>query len=162
MRNFHYRDRHVFRKLYIQYVRPHLEFATPVWAPWTAGDKKVLEQVQITAVGMVSGLQGNTYEERCEELGLETLEQRRERQDLVLAYKVLQDKEAWAKDMFCKIPVREGMGTRGTADKNTLVVQRARLDLRKNSFGIRAAESWNKVEANAREAKSVNAFKKAI
>ena len=111
---------------------------------------------------MVSGLQGNTYEERCEELGLETLEQRRERQDLVLAYKVLQDEETWAKDMFCKIPVREGMGTRGTADKNTLVVQRARLDLRKNSFGIRAAESWNKVEANAREAKSVNAFKKAI
>ena len=26
-RNFHYRDRNIFRKLYIQYVRPYLEFA---------------------------------------------------------------------------------------------------------------------------------------
>ena len=26
-RAFHFRDRHVFLKLYIQYLRPHLEFA---------------------------------------------------------------------------------------------------------------------------------------
>ena len=32
-RNFHFRDRHVFIKLYKQYVRPHLEFATPAWSP---------------------------------------------------------------------------------------------------------------------------------
>ena len=25
-KNFHYRDRHVFKKLYVQYVRPHVEF----------------------------------------------------------------------------------------------------------------------------------------
>ena len=32
-KNFHYRDRNVFKKLYIQYVRPHLEFASPAWSP---------------------------------------------------------------------------------------------------------------------------------
>jgi hypothetical protein len=30
-RNFHYRDRHTYMKLYKQYVRPHLEFASPAW-----------------------------------------------------------------------------------------------------------------------------------
>jgi hypothetical protein len=28
-RSFHFRDRHIFVKLYVQYVRPHLEFASP-------------------------------------------------------------------------------------------------------------------------------------
>lgn len=37
-RHFHYRDRHVFTKLYCTYVRPHLEFATTAWTPWTAAD----------------------------------------------------------------------------------------------------------------------------
>ena len=38
-RNFHYRDRYVFKKLYIQYVRPHMEFASPAWSPWQKEDR---------------------------------------------------------------------------------------------------------------------------
>ena len=38
-KNFHYCDRHIFKKLYIQYVRPHLEFASPAWSPWNEADK---------------------------------------------------------------------------------------------------------------------------
>jgi hypothetical protein len=34
-RAFYYRDRHVFMRLYKQHVRPHLEFSTQAWAPWT-------------------------------------------------------------------------------------------------------------------------------
>jgi len=41
-RVFHYWYRHVFAKLYQQNVRPHLEFATPAWSPWTEGDKQTL------------------------------------------------------------------------------------------------------------------------
>ena len=33
-KNFHFRDKSIFKKLYIQYVRPHMEFASPVWLPW--------------------------------------------------------------------------------------------------------------------------------
>jgi hypothetical protein len=32
-RAFHYRDRHVFMRLYNQIVRPHLEFYTKAWSP---------------------------------------------------------------------------------------------------------------------------------
>jgi hypothetical protein len=31
-KNFHYRDKKIFLKLYMQYVRPHVEFATPAWS----------------------------------------------------------------------------------------------------------------------------------
>jgi hypothetical protein len=55
-RNFHYRDRHTFLKLYKQYVRPHLEFSSQAWSPWLVGDKETLEKVQEKAVKMVSGL----------------------------------------------------------------------------------------------------------
>ncbi len=55
-------------KLYTQYVRPHLETASPAWSPWTIGDRAALEKVQETAVKMVTGLKGITYEERCAKL----------------------------------------------------------------------------------------------
>jgi hypothetical protein len=60
-RAFHYRDRNVFLKLYVQYVRPHLEFASPVWSPWLESDKELLEKIQKRAVNMVSGLKANSY-----------------------------------------------------------------------------------------------------
>ncbi len=43
-RAFHYRDRNVFLRLYIQYMRPHLKFASPAWSPWLEADKEVLEK----------------------------------------------------------------------------------------------------------------------
>ncbi len=69
-RNFHYRDRFTFLRLYKQYVRPHLEFSAPAWSPWLQGDKDTLEKVQEKAVKMVAGLKGTGYLEKCVELGL--------------------------------------------------------------------------------------------
>jgi hypothetical protein len=56
-RAFTYRDRHVFMRLYAQYVRPHLEFAVQAWSPWSDADKECLEKVPKRAVRMVSGVQ---------------------------------------------------------------------------------------------------------
>jgi ribonuclease P/MRP protein subunit RPP40 len=57
-RAFHYRDRHIYVRLYVQYVRPHLEFASSAWSPWAEADKEVLEKIQTRAISMVSGLKG--------------------------------------------------------------------------------------------------------
>ena len=81
-RAFHFRDRHVFIHLYKQYVRPHLEFVGQAWAPWTAADKAVLENVQKRAIRMVSGLGSAEYEDRLNELGMTTLEERRHQADM--------------------------------------------------------------------------------
>jgi hypothetical protein len=88
-RAFHYRDRHTFVGLYKQYVRPHVQFAVQAWSPWTLQDREVPEKVQKRAVGMVSGLKGRTYEEKLEELGLTTLEERRHQADMAQVYKIV-------------------------------------------------------------------------
>jgi hypothetical protein len=85
-RAFHYRARHIFLRLYKQYVRPHLEFASAAWSPWQERDerdKAVLEKIQRRAVSMISGLKGKSYEEKLLELELPTLEERRHQADMV-------------------------------------------------------------------------------
>ena len=74
----------MFVLLYQQYVRPHLEFSTQTWSPWTEADKPVLEKVQRRAVGMVSGLKETTNEVRVKEMGLQTLEERRHQADMCI------------------------------------------------------------------------------
>jgi hypothetical protein len=92
-RAFHYRDRHTYVKLYVQYVRPHLEFASQAWAPWTSTDKACLEKVQERAIRAVSGLKSATYQARLRELNLQSLEDRRLEADMVLTHKILSDSD---------------------------------------------------------------------
>jgi hypothetical protein len=61
MWTFHYRDKVTFLQLYKKYVRPHLEFSTPAWSPWSQTDKistgnGPIEKVQMNVVNMISGL----------------------------------------------------------------------------------------------------------
>ena len=67
-RAFHYRDKKIFLRLYYQYVRSHLEYSTPAWSPWNIADCQSLEKVQEKAINMISGLKGETYEEKLKEL----------------------------------------------------------------------------------------------
>ena len=58
-------------------MRPRLEFSSSVWPPWTTADIDALENVQIKAVKMISGLSSNEYPDRLNELNLWSLEKRR-------------------------------------------------------------------------------------
>ena len=134
-RNFHYRDRYVFKKLYIQYVRPHLEFASPAWSPWQKEDIEILEKVQRKAVGMISGLTGTTYEDKCKEIGLETLEQRREKQDLLQTCKILKTNNKHGEQSLLVRNKRQNRAaTRSTTDPWSLVVPRSRLEITKQLY----------------------------
>ncbi len=163
-RNFHYRDRHVFLSLYKRYVRPHLEFASPSWAPWLMGDVEALEDVQEKAVKMVTGLKARNYKERCEELKLESLAERREKQDLVEVYKELERmEEGQGGEMFTYANEgQEGIRTRASIDPRNLRVQYARTDQRKYSFGVRVVEKWNNLPAEVKRSRTLKQFKSAL
>jgi hypothetical protein len=88
-RSFHYRDKKPFVKLFITYVRPHLEFCTPAWSPWTKSDIDCLEGVQKKMVGMVSGLSAKDYEGKLAVLGLESLQARRRNADIYTVHKIV-------------------------------------------------------------------------
>jgi len=160
-RNFHFRDRHVFVQLYKQYVRPHLEFATPAWSPWLTGDKERLEKVQQKMVRQISGLTGVTYEEKCEELGLETLEERRIRADLVQAFKIIHGLDRVRMELL--FDIRENRpGTRQANDHLHIYQERARLDLRKNWFTLRVADLWNKIPIEIKSNSNLQHFKRYL
>jgi ribonucleases P/MRP protein subunit RPP40 len=162
-RNFHYQDRNVYMKLYKQYVRPHLEFSSPAWAPWSVREIELLEAVQKKAVGMVSGLKARTYEGRCKELGIQTLAVRRQEQDLAQVFRYRNQVGGLdAKTMFEKIPVREGPVTRLAGNGNNLKLPAARLDIRKNSFAVRTVSRWNELPDQIKSSKNVVQFKRML
>ena len=86
---------------------------------------------------MISGLSGITYEEKCKEIGLETLEEKRRQQDLLQAYKICTGS---GKDMFRTEILFNRIGavpdtrnTRFLSDPLNIMVNRTRLDIRKHS-----------------------------
>ena len=105
----------------MQYVRPHVEFAAPAWVPWTAEDKLVLERVQQQAVKMISGLKGHTYEE----IGLATLENRREDMDMIQTYKIIVKVDNVDRNEWFRMTAENGERvTRATSDRSRIETKR--------------------------------------
>ncbi len=162
-RAFSYRDKITFVRLYKQYVRPHLEFASQAWSPWLRKDIEVLEKVQKRVVGMIGGLNGATYEEKLVEIGLQSLEEQRLEADLTLAYKILHgickvNSELW----FHPASEASQHRTRAAADPLRLLRPRARLDIRAQFYTVRIVDCWNQLPYEIRAETSIARFKTAI
>ena len=83
------RDSRTFTKLYKVYVRPQLEAAAPVWNPSKRESVLKLEKVQKRALRMITDLGSLSYDERLDALGLQSLEDRRRRGDMIQCYKMM-------------------------------------------------------------------------
>ena len=103
----------------------------------------MIEKVQIRAVNCISGLQG-TYEEKCKELGLDTLEERRRKQDLLQTYKICNGKDRIKPELlFTIVGENSDRQTPFTTDPLNITVKRSRIEIRKNSYAVRVAGDWN-------------------
>jgi hypothetical protein len=106
----------------------------------------------------VRGLKGKTYLEKCAELGIETLEDRRRSQDMVLVHKFLTEKTGT--ELFQRKASQHR--TRQMAGGLGLSVRYSRTDPRKYSFAMRTVEPWNNLPESVKEAPSGEAFRSRL
>ena len=158
---FHYRDRHIFVKLYTTYVRCHLEYASPAWSPRNQGDIETLEKVQKRMVSMIPGLQGDSYEEKLRELHLMSLESRRNRTDMVTTYKILTGIDNVDHGTWFETYGNSNRLTRNSSCPLNIVPKHARTDIRAGFFSQRVVNQWNNLPSTIKLSPSIASFKRA-
>ena len=168
-KTFHYRKASCLVPLYKTFVRPKLEHAVGAWSPWLEGDKEALERIQKRLVRNISDKRGGSYEERLRSVGLTTLEERRERGDMVETFRTINgfnrvEKEDWFnfRDASNMRATRSTVSvtSEGQQDRsNVLYMGNVRLDSRKNFFTVRVIAKWNRIPDAIKQQKTVNSFK---
>ncbi len=123
-------------------------------------DIEVIESVQRRAVNIVSGLAGLTYEEKCRELGMDSLEKRRWAQDMKQAFRIIRGVDRVEPSSVFGMPEGEGR-TRARQEPFYIQPGRTRLDIRKNFFSQRVASQWNGLSRTLKEG-TFNSFKQTI
>ena len=82
------KDRKVLLALYKWIVRPHLEYCCSAWVPHYVKDKELLEKVQHRFTRLLKDLRDMNYLQRLDCLGLSTLEEKRNRSDIIEVFKL--------------------------------------------------------------------------
>ena len=116
---------------------------------------ELLEQVRKRATKMIREMEHLSSEERLRELGLFSLEKRRLREDLIVAFQYL--KRAYRKD-------RDKLFSRACCDRTRgngfkLKEGRFRPDIRKKFFTVRVVKHWHRLPKEVIDAPSLETFK---
>ena len=159
-RSFHYRDKHTFVQLYKTYVCCILDYASPSWSPWLRSDIDTIEKVQKRMVGMVPGLRGNSYEEKLAELGIQSLEARRQRADMIQTFKLINGFDKVDITNLFEMYTENARVTRLSTNPLNIIPPRANTDIRRKFFTHRIINAWNGLPADVKESPSVTTFKR--
>ncbi len=141
------------------YVRPLLEYCSPVWAPVYVTDIDIIERVQRRFTKRLNGLWHLNYFERLFLLGnAETLELRRLKSDLTMIFKIVHKLVAIDFDEF--FVLNSYTCTRGHNFK--LNKPKCNNNARYFSFACRCIDVWNSLPLNVVSAVTINGFKASI
>jgi hypothetical protein len=140
-------------KAYKAYVRPILEYCSPVWSPFYLKDIALIERVQKRFTRKIMR-KLKPYKVRLTELNLKSLEERRIKLDLIECYKY-QNCITYPKHFFQKSKNLRN-------EKNNLFIEYARTDIRKFWFANRSSKYWNSLPIDVKNAKSLISFKSKL
>ena len=159
-RNIKTKDRDIKSTAYKALVRPHLEYCSSVWSPYTEKDKKKIEMVQRRAARYVTNRYHNTssVSSMIDDLKWESLESRRQKLQLTLFFKIVND--------LVDIPAAEYLTAAPSRLRSNHKLKfrhlAARSDTFKHSFFPRTIPVWNSLPASVAEASDLAAFKQRL
>ena len=136
------------------FVRPILEYASPVWSPALEKYNRSIESVQRRFTKRICGLRDVPYEQRIRLLGTCALNVRRNYTDLVELFKIIHGLSncGLAPDYARAVRITRGHQYR-------LKLLKFRLNARKSSFFCRVVSNWNSLPRQIVEAKTLSQFK---
>jgi hypothetical protein len=158
-RSYKYLDTDTFIPLYKAMVRTHFDYAATIWSPCTLKHRDIIERVQRRATKQLPKMANLEYSERLKQLGLPTLAYRRQRGDMIEAYKIANNK--YDKEVCQDIlNMRENWQQSGLRGHNhTLTHERHKNKKRKHFFTQRIVRVWNSLPYTLVNAPSLNIFK---
>ena len=118
---------------------------------------------------MVSDARGESYEERLRAVGLTSLEEQRERSDMIETFKTMRGIKRVERDEW--FMVREEEEARSTRSnmmvvsgeavrrKEVVSLERANLEIRRQYFNVRVGPKWNELPDEVKQQKNVNGLK---
>ncbi len=127
-------------------------------APTLRADINQLERVQRIATRLVRGLRHVPYEDMLRQLNLFSVERRRLRADLMLAFKIFKGEVDLNPSEFCLRPPRVGV----LGHTYRLLQGPSRLRRRSGAFSVRVVKYWNRLPVHLVLAPSVSIFKNQL
>jgi len=149
------RDTTTLVRAFIVYVRPLLEYASRVWSPCHVAAIRQIESGQRKFTNKLAGPKDLSYSERLVRSGIERLEFRRIKQELILTYKIHFGLQNFTVSDFFT-PANIDRDTRGP--KYKLTKNHCRVDVRKYFFAERIVKRWNNLPAQAHDYSSLSIF----
>ena len=146
-------------QLYLAYIRPHLEYATPVWDPHQRGLISSLERVQKFALKVCTKNWSSGYESLLQSCNLPTLASRRCYLKLCLLYKVVNGQLT-----FPVAPIVLRSQARLLRNTSTLALERpvTRSNAYQSSFFPRTIALWNSLPPSVQNCQSLHSFKQTV
>jgi len=155
-RTIRFKEVKIMLSLYKTFVKPHVEYCASAWSPCYKKDKELLQKVQRRFTKMTVNMDRLSYEDRLQSLKLWSLEERRNRQDLIEVFKMskgmtrIRLQELFTSEVNNK-------GTRGHSLK--LAKLRCTRDCWKYFFSNRVINRWNGLDEQTVEVTSLNVLK---
>lgn len=144
-------------KLYVAYIRPHLEYCSPVWNPHSKKLIEELEKVQKFALKMCTKCWDSNYEDLLATSQLSTLEKRRTTASLCHLFKMINNLTHYPDPPITQQDSH--YNTRSSAP-NRLVIPHSNTAYRQHSFFPLAISTWNQLSSEAKACNSIKSFKR--
>ena len=140
----HNKSKAVLLKLYKSLVRPHVKYCTPVWSPCYQKDKTLIEIEQHHFTRIIPGFSKLPYCERLKRLRLWSLEERRNRADLIEVFKIVKGLSGIPMESMFELSTTKHLRVRGHEWK--LTKHRSKLEVRRHFSTERLVNRWNSLD----------------